>query len=57
MKYEILKVANGFVVKKPFDACRGSEPNLDEVYVFNSWVAASTWLDHQFDKKTSEAEK
>lgn len=53
LNYEIIRVANGFMVRK-INHSRGDIGSLENTFVFNAWGDASSWLQKQFDKKTEE---
>ncbi len=52
MNYEILKVANGYLVRPAYDMSRcGEARSSSDVHVFETWERAAEWLREQFSKK------
>jgi hypothetical protein len=50
--FEILQVANGFLVNPVANVNQGNYWMQSDVQVFNTWPEASKWLGDQFRAKT-----
>ena len=51
MRYEIIKVANGYMVREP--AYCDSVADMSEIHVFPTFAKASAWLKKKFEERQS----
>lgn len=42
--YEVYRVNNGFIVRRPTDRASGNYSPIEASYVFNEWADCALWL-------------